>query len=83
MARSCLFERRASKEYNGSYAILLDAKDLINVVEHSNPVKLQSSTAGSRNRRRPVYSLVNIRGLAAPLALGSWFPPQVKDYWTG
>jgi len=61
--------------------ILLDAKDLINVVEHSNPVKLSEFDAWLRTRDADlVYSLVNIRGLAAPLALGSSFLPQVKDY---
>jgi hypothetical protein len=61
--------------------ILLDAKDLINVVEHSNPVKLSEFDGWLRTRDADlVYSLVNIRGLAAPLALGSSFLPQVKDY---
>jgi hypothetical protein len=61
--------------------ILLDAKDLINVVEHSNPVKLSEFDGWLRTRDAElVYSLVNIRGLAAPLALGSSFLPQVKDY---
>ena len=60
--------------------ILLDAKDLINVVEHSNPVKLSEFDGWLRIREADlVYSLVNIRGLAAPLALGSSFLPQVKD----
>ena len=60
--------------------ILLDAKDLINVVEHSNPVKLSEFDGWLRTRDADlVYSLVNIRGLAAPLALGSSFLPQVKD----
>ena len=61
--------------------ILLDAKDLINVVEHSNPVKLSEFDSWLRTSDAElVYSLVNIRGLAAPLALGSSFLPQVKDY---
>ena len=61
--------------------ILLDAKDLINVVEHSNPVKPSEFDSWLRTRDAElVYSLVNIRGLAAPLALGSSFLPQVKDY---
>ena len=60
--------------------IVLDAKDLINVVEHSNPVKLSEFDGWLRTRAAElVYSLVNIRGLAAPLARGSWFMPQVKD----
>lgn len=59
--------------------ILLDAKDLINVVEHSNPVKLSEFDGWLRGRDADlVCSLVNIRGLAAPLALGSSFLPQVK-----
>jgi hypothetical protein len=61
--------------------ILLDAKDLINVVEHSKPVKLSVFNGWLRMRDAElVYSLVNIRGLAAPLTLGSSFLPQVKDY---
>ncbi len=64
--------------------ILLDAKDLINVVEHSNPVKLSEFDRWLRTRDAElVYSLVNIRGLAAPLALGSSFLGQVKDYLDG
>lgn len=60
--------------------ILLDAKDLINVVEHSNPVKLSEFDGWLRARDADlVCSLVNIRGLAAPLALGSSFLPQVRD----
>lgn len=60
--------------------ILLDAKDLINVVEHSNPVTLSEFDDWLRARDADVVcSLVNIRGLAAPLALGSWFLPQVKS----
>jgi len=59
--------------------ILLDAKDLINVLEHSNPMKLSEFDGWLRARDADlVCSLVNIRGLAAPLALGSSFLPQVK-----
>lgn len=64
--------------------ILLDAKDLINVVEHSNPVTLSEFDDWLRARDADlVCSLVNIRGLAAPLALGSWFLPQVKSSLDG
>jgi hypothetical protein len=60
--------------------ILLDAKDLIKVVEHSNPVKLSDFNDWLRIRdAKLVYSLMNIRGLAAPLAYGSSFLPKTKD----
>jgi hypothetical protein len=63
--------------------ILLDAKDLIKVVEHSKPVKLSEFDGWLRTRDAElVYSLVNIRGLAAALDLGSSFLPQIKDYLT-
>jgi len=61
--------------------ILLDAKDLINVVEHSKPVKLSELDDWLRARNaRLVYSLGNIRGLAAPLAIDSSHLPRIKEY---
>jgi hypothetical protein len=61
--------------------ILLDVKDLIKIVEHSKPVKLSEFDSWLRTRNAElVYSLVNIRGLAAPLDLGSSYLPQIKDF---
>jgi hypothetical protein len=72
--------RRVPEKYNGSYADPPRRERPINVVEHSKPVKLSEFDGWLRTRGAElVYSLVNIRRLAAPLALGSSFLPQVKD----
>jgi hypothetical protein len=48
--------------------ILLDAKDLINVVEHSKPLAISDLDAWLRKRSNSlVYSLENIRALVAPI----------------
>jgi hypothetical protein len=48
--------------------VLLDTKDLINVVEHSKPVSLADLESWLKTKgARLVFSLENIRALAGPL----------------
>jgi hypothetical protein len=61
--------------------ILLDAKDLINVVERSKPVKLEELDAWLRTRGSSVvYSLCNVRGLAGPIGIDPVHIPRIKTY---
>lgn len=54
---------------NNPMKILLDAKDLINVVEHSDPVSLADLDSWLKAKdAKLVFSLENIRALAGPLA---------------
>lgn len=61
--------------------ILLDAKDLINVVEHSNPLTLSDFDTWIRKRNSSlVYSLCNIRALAGPISINQVHLPRIKTY---
>ena len=61
--------------------ILLDAKDLINVVEHAKPLSItELSNWLSKKNAVLVYSFENIRALAGPLAVDpSQIPKIVSD----
>jgi len=61
--------------------ILLDAKDLIDVLEHSKPVTVSELDSWLRKRSDSVvYSLCNIRGLAGPIGMNESHLPQVREY---
>lgn len=61
--------------------VLLDAKDLINVVEHSKPVSLDDLEAWLKTKNaRLVFSLENIRALAGPLGSDPASLPRIVHY---
>jgi hypothetical protein len=61
--------------------VLLDAKDLINVVEHAKPVSLAGLEVWLKaNSARLVFSLENIRALAGPLASDPASLPRIVQY---
>src|SRR5580658_2063983 len=61
--------------------VLLDAKDLINVVEHSKPLSLPDLDAWLKVRNaRLVFSLENIRALAGPLGSDPASLPRIIQY---
>jgi hypothetical protein len=61
--------------------ILLDAKDLIDVLEHSKPVTISEFDAWLRRRSGSVvYSLCNIRGLAGPIGFNESHIPRIREY---
>jgi hypothetical protein len=61
--------------------ILLDAKDLINIVEHSKPLRLSEFNTWLREHNsRLVYSLGNVRGLGGPIGLDDTQVPRIMEY---
>jgi len=61
--------------------VLLDAKDLIDLVEHSKPVRILEFDTWLRNHNSSlVYSLCNIRALAGPLAGSALQMPRIQLY---
>jgi predicted nuclease of restriction endonuclease-like (RecB) superfamily len=61
--------------------VLLDAKDLINVVEHSKPVSLADLESWLKTKgARLVFSLENIRALAGPLGSDPASLPRIVQY---
>jgi hypothetical protein len=61
--------------------ILLDAKDLINVVEHSKPLTISDLDAWLRQRNSSlVYSLENVRALAAPIGIDPAHLSRIRGY---
>ena len=61
--------------------VLLDAKDLINVVEHAKPVPLADLEVWLKdNSARLVFSLENIRALAGPLGSDPASLPRIVQY---
>ncbi len=61
--------------------ILLDAKDLINVVEHAKPLSItELSNWLSKKNAVLVYSFENIRALAGPLAVDPSQAPKIVGY---
>jgi hypothetical protein len=60
---------------------LLDAKDLIDVVEHSKPVSLADLKAWLKTKSaKLVFSLENIRALAGPLGSDPASLPRIVQY---
>jgi hypothetical protein len=61
--------------------VLLDAKDLINVVEHSIPISLADLKSWLKGKdARLVFSLENIRALSGPLASDPTSLPRIVQY---
>lgn len=61
--------------------ILLDAKDLINVVEHSKPLSLADLESWLKAKgARLVFSLENIRALGGPLGSDPAALPRIVQY---
>ncbi len=61
--------------------ILLDAKDLIDLVEHSKPLNASEFDVWLRRQRGSlVYSLMNIRGLVGPIGIDPTYLPRIREY---
>jgi hypothetical protein len=61
--------------------LLLDAKDLINVVEHRKPVTIEELDTWLRDTGCTlVYSLANVRALVAPISIDPSQLPRVQLY---
>ncbi len=61
--------------------LLLDAKDLINVVEHKKPLPITELDTWLRERSGwLVYSLANVRALVAPISLDASGLSRIQKY---